>query len=305
MNHLLTPESYKEKLGEIDGVTDVTWLDDAVDVKQPLETQDTDTVETYYKDGNALFSVTVDEEKTVSTVEDIRALIGEDNAMTGAAVNTAQAAMTLDAAKCKNIVADQATIANVGANKQLSYIILPGKGADLTIKADVMDFEMDAISINGVKLNMDMDVDDSELTDQVKEIRDAITELNDGAKSLDGGADSLDEKAAVLKDGTDKLKDGMDAFGEGMVSLKSGTDSLCSGAASVKEGAGALTGGATEAYNGSVQVNDGAKQVDGGMTSLNKGINDVQTALTQLNKQSNSLTSGSMEVKKAGAIPAL
>ena len=42
MNHLLTPESYKEKLGEIDGVTDVTWLDDAVDVKQPLETQDTE-----------------------------------------------------------------------------------------------------------------------------------------------------------------------------------------------------------------------------------------------------------------------
>ncbi len=83
--------SYKEKLGEIDGVTDVTWLDDAVDVKQPLETQDTDTVETYYKDGNALFSVTVDEEKTVSAVEDIRALIGEDNAMTGAAVSTAQA----------------------------------------------------------------------------------------------------------------------------------------------------------------------------------------------------------------------
>ena len=26
--------SYKEKLGEIDGVTDVTWLDDAVTVKQ-------------------------------------------------------------------------------------------------------------------------------------------------------------------------------------------------------------------------------------------------------------------------------
>lgn len=83
--------SYKEKLAEIDGVTDVTWLDDAVDVKQPLETQDTDTVETYYKDGNALFSVTVDEEKTVSAVEDIRTLIGEDNAMTGAAVSTAQA----------------------------------------------------------------------------------------------------------------------------------------------------------------------------------------------------------------------
>lgn len=210
-----------------------------------------------------------------------------------------QATMTLDATRCKNIVADQATVANVGANKQLSYIILPGKGADLTVKADVIDFEMDAISINGVKLNMDMDVDDSELTDQVKEIQDAITELNDGAKSLDDGADSLDDGAADLKDGAEQLKEGMDVFGTGTASLKTGADSLSTGAASIKDGAGALAGGATDAYDGSVKVNDGAKQVDGGMTSLNKGINDVQTALTQLNKQSKNLTSGSTEVKKA------
>lgn len=36
-----------------------------------------------------------------------------------------QGTLTLDATKCKNIVADQATIANVGSDKQLSYIILP------------------------------------------------------------------------------------------------------------------------------------------------------------------------------------
>ena len=83
--------SYKEQLKQIDGVTAVTWLDDAVDVSEPLETQDQNMVETYYKDGNALYSVTIDEDKNISAVADIRTLIGDDNCMTGAAVSTAVA----------------------------------------------------------------------------------------------------------------------------------------------------------------------------------------------------------------------
>ena len=82
---------YKEKIENVDGVTDVTWLDDAVSVDVPLETLDQDTVETYYKDGNALFSVTIDKAKRVDAVNGIRTIIGEDNAMTGSAVSTAAA----------------------------------------------------------------------------------------------------------------------------------------------------------------------------------------------------------------------
>ena len=67
---------YKEKLLQIQGVTDVTWLDDAIDIKMPLEVADKDTVETYYKDNATLFSVTVDEESMVDTVASIRELIG-------------------------------------------------------------------------------------------------------------------------------------------------------------------------------------------------------------------------------------
>ena len=82
----------KEKLSEIDGVDDVTWLDDAIDTDIPLETADKDTVKNYYKDNNALYTVTIDESKRIETVHAIRALIGEENSMSGAAVNTAVAA---------------------------------------------------------------------------------------------------------------------------------------------------------------------------------------------------------------------
>lgn len=83
--------SYKEKIEEIDGVSEVTWLDDAQDITKPIEVMDKKMVETYYKDGNALLTVTIEDEKNLQAVEKIREVIGEDNAMTGSAVSTAMA----------------------------------------------------------------------------------------------------------------------------------------------------------------------------------------------------------------------
>ena len=59
---------YKEKLAAIDGVSSVAWLDDSLDVTVPLQMQDTAAVESYYKDGCALFTVTVEDEKRLEAV---------------------------------------------------------------------------------------------------------------------------------------------------------------------------------------------------------------------------------------------
>lgn len=82
---------YKEKILNVDGVTDVTWLDDSVDVTEPLEFIDTDTIETYYKNGNALFSVTIEDSKRIDAVNEIQEIIGDKGAMNGTAVSTAVA----------------------------------------------------------------------------------------------------------------------------------------------------------------------------------------------------------------------
>ncbi len=82
---------YKQKLENCEGVEDVIWLDDTVSIYEPLEMADTDTVETYYKDNNALFTVTVDENDLINTVDRIREIIGEENAMSGDSVSMAVA----------------------------------------------------------------------------------------------------------------------------------------------------------------------------------------------------------------------
>lgn len=81
--------NYKEKLESVDGATDVTWLDDSVDITIPLSMLDRDLVADYYKDKNALFSITIAKDKRIEATNDIREIIGDENAMTGSAVSTA------------------------------------------------------------------------------------------------------------------------------------------------------------------------------------------------------------------------
>lgn len=93
VNDVTIPEAlqYKSEIEAVEGVDEVTWLDDAADVEMPLDMQDTDTVETYYKDGSALFSVTIDDGQRIEAVNAIRDIIGDDGAMSGSAVSTAVA----------------------------------------------------------------------------------------------------------------------------------------------------------------------------------------------------------------------
>ena len=113
----------------------------------------------------------------------------------------------LDMEKCRNITAEGATQANVGTSRQLSYIVLPNTEKTILISADATDFEMDAISINGVQLSLDINVDDSELSEQTDKIVDAGAELDDGAQELLDGATELAEHNAELLDGAQQIVD--------------------------------------------------------------------------------------------------
>lgn len=148
-----------------------------------------------------------------------------------------QAAITLDTKKCSNIKADGATIANVGSNKQLTYTILPNTGADVEITAKVTDFEMSAISINGIKLNLAIDIDDTLIQEKIDEIIGAINELdkgannlNDGAKELYDGTTTLNSKVGELYTGVGVLNSGAAELYNGLSAITSKNDELINGA---------------------------------------------------------------------------
>lgn len=196
-----------------------------------------------------------------------------------------QAAFTLDTDKCENIVADGATMANVGADKQISYTVLAGKGLDAYITADVTDFEMDAASINGVKLNLNIDIDDSELKDKVKEITDATRKLDDGAGALTDGSSQLVDGGSSVKDGADSLNDGVTSLDEGVTSLNSGVATMQSALDTLASNSNNLTDGSTQMLDAlkliqsqlsAVSVStEQLKQLTDSSSAIKQGITDA------------------------------
>ena len=84
----------KEKIAAIEGIRDITWLDDGAEVKGPLELISQSVLDQYYKDEKACFILTIDSDRILETYLQVQKLAGEDAAMAGAAVNTAAATAT-------------------------------------------------------------------------------------------------------------------------------------------------------------------------------------------------------------------
>lgn len=80
---------YKNKLSNIEGITEVLWLDDVVDITIPVEFSDKKTVNSYYKDGNALVSITTKSGNEIKTLNSIYEVIGENNSVSGDLVDIA------------------------------------------------------------------------------------------------------------------------------------------------------------------------------------------------------------------------
>ena len=79
----------KSELAALPGISGVMWLDDTQDLSTPVELMDEATVRQYWRDGTALYDVTIDEGRESEAVAAIYELTGADGAVSGNAANTA------------------------------------------------------------------------------------------------------------------------------------------------------------------------------------------------------------------------
>lgn len=192
-----------------------------------------------------------------------------------------QASLSLNTENCTDITADGATIADVGSDKQLSYTVLPGKGLDTVITADVTDFEMDGISINGIRLSLDIDVDDEEIMGKIGEMIDAVSQINTGAVTMEKGAKSLET-------GGKSLNKGVKTANSGAVSLNNGIKDLQKGAATMQKGLAKLS-----LQSGT--LTSGSKEIKTTLTTMQKAVSSIEMSSDDLNK----LVASSTQIAKA------
>ena len=194
-----------------------------------------------------------------------------------------QISLTLDGDRAAAIDAPGATQANVGADRQLTYTVLPGKGADITLSAQVTDFAMDAIAINGLPLTLDVDVDDGELVDKLAELQQAAADLDDGAAALSGGVDQLESGAGAVQDGSGTVGTGAAEVQYGAAALAGGIQALNDGAAAYQESLTALTGQSSA-------LTEGSAALLAGLTQLQQTLAQPEAAMGQLTALSEAST---------------
>lgn len=234
-----------------------------------------------------------------------------------------QVTMTLDTDRAQNIVADGATMANVGSNKQLSYILLPGSDSDVTVTADVTDFAMNAISLNGVKLRLNLDLDGADLTGMLDRLQSGSVQLDAGAAQLDEQV-SYDAYKAILKENgldLDQLKDGnakameqLEQLARVMPQLKdvilllkgssANIDAMETYLNTVHDGVAQLHAGSSTLNSQYGQFDAGVRQLANALTGmlgnlsvLTDGVNQLASQYGQLDSGLNAYTDGVAQLK--------
>lgn len=196
-----------------------------------------------------------------------------------------QISLSLDADKCSNISAPNATIADAGNNKMLVFTAMPGKNADYQVKADVVDFTMNGIEISGMPFSMSVDIPDTDgMLSDLNKLPEAINELNKGVGELTDGTSKLNKGANELKNGSGEIKNGL-------LGLKYNSSSITSGSTKIKDALTLISSSLENESTGTdlseltqlpVALNDlstGLKGISSGLNELKNGYSSAYTAL--------------------------
>lgn len=186
---------------------------------------------------------------------------------------TLQISLPFDVENFSNIKAENATVANAGKMEQVTFTVLPEEETELSVTADVTDFEFDGIDIVAIPFAMAFDdFETDEMVDDFGELSDAIAELHDGVGKLHDGV-------RELGDGTGDLQDGSAKFQQGLVDLNGASGSLVNGSAQIKRALGMMKEELSIVEEIDLSAID---ELMDGLSEMEKGIRDIAIGLDQL-----------------------
>lgn len=188
-----------------------------------------------------------------------------------------QISLELDSDKTRNIVTEDGMLANAGKNVQVTFTVLPEEEAELTVSADVEDFELSSIDIAAVPQNMALDAPDTdEFTEDIKTLSEALQELDAGVLELKNGTEELHRGTSILREGSLEYRDGITTLNQGSEELVDGSKTI---ADALKQMNDALQMSEME----DVDLSD-LEQVVGGLSELSKALREMEGGLRSLDE---------------------
>lgn len=187
---------------------------------------------------------------------------------------------------------DDGTVAVVGDNTLVTYLLIPGTNGNWHITGDATNFTYSGWQISAMPLSMDLnmrDADTSKLTDATSKLTDGVDQLASGGHDLASALDLINAGAGSAQDGSGELASGADQLATGTGEAVSGATQLSSGAAQLSGGLDSLDAGAQSAKAGSARLAGGAAQLkaaleekDGSLDALKSGASQVADGTQQL-----------------------
>lgn len=195
-----------------------------------------------------------------------------------------QLSVPMDMDLCQNIDSGGGTTALSGNIYLINYTVLPGNDGEFTVKADVDDFEMDSISINGIPFSMDFDVD--EMTSQFDELINAVSQLDSGMSDLNNGIQQM-------SGGMDKAGKGSSEIYRNLKKINAGTAGLSQGSTQIEKALSEMAATLDSSWG------------SGDITALIKGLEQMATRLDTMSSGMKTLV-GQLNglAANAGDVPA-
>lgn len=148
-----------------------------------------------------------------------------------------QITCTLPMENATNVKTDQGSIALSGSDVTVSFMVMPDADGNVSLSADVTNFEMSGISFAAIPFSMALDFPDTDsLVSQFDALIDGTEQLHSGAQDLAAGVSSVDAATKQAATGAADLATGATQMTQGLQQYQQGLrDSAAAAQGSVSE----------------------------------------------------------------------
>ncbi|MFB1049985.1 YhgE/Pip domain-containing protein [Paraliobacillus sp. JSM ZJ581] len=203
-----------------------------------------------------------------------------------------QISMTAGSEVFKHVQATEGTIANAGEDLVINWTVMPEKNSDLTLEADVTNFEMKGFEIAALPSSMPIEAPDTKaLTSDFQSLHDAIKEINSGVSELSNGISDLSNGASDLNSGSTSFQRAATKAANSSESLIQASNTISQSLnkmnQSVEDGVatpdfsqlGTLQQGLNEMANGLENAANQLTELSNGYTEVTQGLDQVMQSL--------------------------
>lgn len=236
-----------------------------------------------------------------------------------------QITCTLPMENTTEVKTDQGSIALSGSDVTVSFMVMPDKEGNVSLGADVTNFEMSGISFAAIPFSMALDFPNTDsLVAQFDGLIEGTEQLHAGAQDLANGVDEVDSVTKQAASGAAELAAGATQMTQGLQQYQQGLrDSADDAASSVSEeeiqqasddyqqAVGVYTAAFAQAYEGilsqyegqGIPITDEIKQRALAQAAQNPVVSDYQANMA--NKLENLMTLVAAQGGSQGAAQAL